>query len=316
MDKNELLKTIESYSSIVLFGHIRPDGDCFGAQVAMKLAINANYPFKKVFLVGSGMEKMSDFLCHYDKVDDKTINDSLGIALDFNDIKRSEDERIINCKQIIVIDHHNKVEESMKYFSSYIIDKNYSSCSSLLFDLFKKWNFKLNKSICEALFFGIASDTNRFLYLEKDFRSFYIAGELIKQGIDCAKIYGYLQSTDEKSLKIKGYILSNYKVFSNKIIYCFVDKKTLDKLHYDDYVGHYVNLLANVDDYEVWALFVETNNHKLICELRSKEKKIVDVAKNYGGGGHDLACGMSLNFDNGTIDDILNKILDTLEREP
>ena len=79
-------------------------------------------------------------------------------------------------------------------------------------------------------------------------------------------------------------------------------------MHYDDYVGHYVNLLANVDDYEVWALFVESNNHKLICELRSKEKKIVDVAKNYGGGGHDLACGMSLNFDNGTIDDILNKM--------
>ena len=44
--KSKILETIEQYDSIVLYGHVNPDGDSFGSQIAMKAMLNENYPNK------------------------------------------------------------------------------------------------------------------------------------------------------------------------------------------------------------------------------------------------------------------------------
>ena len=41
--------------------------------------------------------------------------------------------------------------------------------------------------------------------------------------------------------------------------------------------------------------FIEEDDGSILVELRSKEKSIVDVARKYGGGGHALACGCTLD---------------------
>ena len=49
-------------------------------------------------------------------------------------------------------------------------------------------------------------------------------------------------------------------------------------------------------------------------ELRSKKISIVDIARKYGGGGHALACGCTLNsFEEADL--ILNDLDTILEKE-
>ena len=40
----EILKTIEAYNRILVHGHIRPDGDCYGSQFGLAEIIKENYP--------------------------------------------------------------------------------------------------------------------------------------------------------------------------------------------------------------------------------------------------------------------------------
>ena len=64
--------------------------------------------------------------------------------------------------------------------------------------------------------------------------------------------------------------------------------------------------MADTKEIKIWANFTyERDKDTILCEFRSKEIPIVEVAKKYGGGGHLLACGCTLN-DEKDIKNILN----------
>lgn len=306
--KDKYLKLIESYNSIVIFGHVNPDGDCFASQVALKRVLNINYPFKKVFLAGSGIPSMSDFLSTCDEINDDIISTSLAIAVDFNDINRSEDKRILNAKEVLFIDHHNPFENVLEEFEYTIIDKNYASAATLLYYLFKRWDLKLDVKTYEILFFGVVSDTNRFLFLEDDFKSLKAGYEMMNLGINYAKVYDFTQKTSLTNLNLKGYVLSHYHIFESNILYVVLDDKVLKRFHYHRYPGWLVSCLSNVINYPIWCLFYIKENNKMSIEIRSSNIKVVDVAKKYGGGGHDLACGMTIDYSEENIDMVLNDL--------
>ena len=68
-----ILKQIEKYDSIVIYGHLNPDGDCYGAQVGLKEVILANYPHKKVYVTGTGCPRFFSLIGEMAKVSNETI---------------------------------------------------------------------------------------------------------------------------------------------------------------------------------------------------------------------------------------------------
>ena len=81
---------IKKNDSIVIYGHINPDGDCYGSQVGLKEIILANLPGKQVYITGSGVPPFFDVICKMDEVSDETIKNSLAIIVDGNDLARME----------------------------------------------------------------------------------------------------------------------------------------------------------------------------------------------------------------------------------
>ena len=54
MDKYaEFFKLVERYDSICIFGHVYPDGDCYGSSQGLKALLNYVYPQKKVYVIGT-----------------------------------------------------------------------------------------------------------------------------------------------------------------------------------------------------------------------------------------------------------------------
>ena len=102
----ELRQIIEANDSIVIFGHIFPDGDCYGSQIGLRELLRLNYPNKKVYAVGSGLRRFFGLMGEMDKVSDDVIKNSLAILVDGNDCSRMEDARVSTAKEFIKIDHH------------------------------------------------------------------------------------------------------------------------------------------------------------------------------------------------------------------
>ncbi len=73
---------IEKYDTIIIHGHIRPDGDCIGTQYGLYYLIKDNYPHKKVYITGETSEFIS-FIGRPALVDESLFQDALSICVDY-----------------------------------------------------------------------------------------------------------------------------------------------------------------------------------------------------------------------------------------
>ena len=294
MEEKDLLNKIKQYQTICIFGHISPDGDCYGAQTSLKSFIKEIYPHKDVFILGSGFTRAIPYFDKMDVVEDNVFKEALAILVDCSDLERVEDKRINLCKEICKIDHHLGSEE--KKFSTINIS-NIKACSAsqMVGEFIINNGYTLSKNVAERIFLGIITDSNRFQYLSSCKNLFLLMDKIMLANIDYQKIYDFLYESDERSTRAKGYISYYFKTYK-KIAYIILDKKTLKKLNINyNYASSLVNCLSLMKEYPVWVSFAENEDGLIRVEMRSKSFDVQQVAILYNGGGHLNASGCRLS---------------------
>ena len=101
----KILNKIKEYETIIIHGHKRPDGDCYGAQFGLKNIIKESFPDKNVYVVGQRSEFV-DFVGKMDEISNETYQNALSIVVDTAVEDRISDERYTLGKEVIKIDHH------------------------------------------------------------------------------------------------------------------------------------------------------------------------------------------------------------------
>ena len=46
---DEILNKIKEYNTIIIHGHIRPDGDCLGSQLGLRQSLRLTFPEKDIY---------------------------------------------------------------------------------------------------------------------------------------------------------------------------------------------------------------------------------------------------------------------------
>ena len=213
----QLRKIIEENDSIVIFGHIYPDGDCYGSQIGLRELLRLNYPKKQVYAVGSGLQRFFKLMGKMDLVSDETISNSLAILLDGNDVSRMEDQRVSKAKAFIKIDHH--IENYRFTEGPFVIDTSANSTCEMIVKMAQESCWRINPTIANALFLGILTDSGRFQYIEDFPTAFHEAAWLCENGANPKAINDFLNITNEASLIFKGYVYTNYKKSKHGVIY-------------------------------------------------------------------------------------------------
>ncbi|MBR5601429.1 MAG: bifunctional oligoribonuclease/PAP phosphatase NrnA, partial [Clostridia bacterium] len=79
----QIFDKIEQYDRIMLFRHVRVDGDCVGATKGLKAIIKLTWPEKEVYIIDGQTSDFLAFLGEDDApVDDALYEDALAIVLD------------------------------------------------------------------------------------------------------------------------------------------------------------------------------------------------------------------------------------------
>ena len=150
-----IIDTIEKYDSIVIFGHINPDGDCYGSAVALKRIFSLKYPEKHFYITGSGLPRFFEVLMPMDDVSDEIISNSLALLVDANDLMRMEDQRIHNCKAFVKIDHH--VDTGSFTEGPSVVDEDANSTCDMIVQMIAEQNLPIDSLVANALYFCIVS---------------------------------------------------------------------------------------------------------------------------------------------------------------
>lgn len=290
---DDILILINQYDSIVIFGHLNPDGDCYGSQLGLKDVILANFPNKKVYVTGSGCPWYYPEFPKMDKVSDEVIANSLAIIVDGNDLGRMEDSRVFNAKAFAKIDHH--IDTGSFTEGPSVVDENANSACDIIAGLVMDYNLKITPAGANALYLGIITDSARFQFVNDYVQTFERVKFLCTKGAKPNMISKLINRTTEGALSAKGYIMSNYQKTKEGVIYIILDKETIHKIGVTtNQVSGLVNLLGNVDGYPIWCMFAEYDDGKVRCEFRSNGPEVQPVAASIGGGGHAMASGCQL----------------------
>ena len=137
----QIRKKIEEANSIIVVGHIRPDGDCYGSQIALKESIKANYKDKKVYIVGNGLPFFFKTFGRMDEITPEIAKESLVIIVDVCEHHRIDSELVKEySKDIVVIDHHI-VADPIPYES--VVDENACSTCELITNMVMECGWKI-----------------------------------------------------------------------------------------------------------------------------------------------------------------------------
>lgn len=290
----KILEKIKEFDTIIIHGHVNPDGDCIGSQYGLKYLIEETFPNKKVIISGS-TSKYVLFLGSPTILEDESIfENALSICVDCPVYERLSDNRVNKAKYSIKIDHHNDYNEYCDYE---YIDSVAPSCTQIITEFYKMFSdeLKMSEKAATALYVGMLTDTGRFSHGNISPKTFECASTLLSHGVNLEFVNNSLSLETEGALRLKGYCLNNFKVTENGFAYITLKYDEFNKFGVGEEVASsLVTSISTMKECPVWALIIE-NKEKIRLRLRSRGPAINELASKYNGGGHKLASGGTLN---------------------
>ena len=293
-DIKEIFNLIKKYDTITIFGHINPDGDCYGSSLALRELIRLNFPRKKVFSLAGSLPQLENRLAKQDILeDDEVIKNSLAILVDVSETERVSDQRVTLAKQIIKIDHHI---ESRPFYGLKWVDETAIAACQMIVEMAFAYKLKMNKLIAELLYLGICTDSGRFRYQPTNAKTHRIVANLYDYGVETESIFRILYLSEEAYVKYQALLISKFKRTEHNVIYCCADVEDYTQfgLRFEQ-ISKNVNVIGNIRGCPAWILFTRSPENFIRVEFRSQGVNVQKVAAKYGGGGHIRAAGARLD---------------------
>ncbi|QWB96091.1 bifunctional oligoribonuclease/PAP phosphatase NrnA [Mycoplasmatota bacterium] len=295
--KKEILKTIESYETIIIHRHARPDMDAIGSQVGLSTLLKENYPSKNIYVVGD-LNDMS-YKATMDNISNEIYDDALAIITDVAVTHMISDERYALAKERIIIDHHTN-ETNVEDVKIFYRDDSFASACEMIIDLAKSAKYDISSEAATYLYGGMVTDTGRFMFLKEATKTFKLAAYITKFNPNIKDFYNYIYTEPLKKRKVKN-MFSHFELTKHNVAYRKNTHQTIldSGLDFQSVSRGMVNQMAGIKEVPIWANFTEDiEKDAIIGEFRARGITIVDIAKKYGGGGHNEACGATLqNWD-------------------
>lgn len=297
MIQTKILDAIQTYDTIIIHRHVKPDPDALGSQGGLAAAIRAAYPNKQVYLVGGAVGDL-DWLSTMQDVPDATYAGALVIVCDTADRPRIADDRFDRGAMLIKIDHHPNDDA---YGDLQWVDEEASSVSEMIYDLIQASDHRLFLTAASArlLYTGIVGDTGRFRFNNTTPHTLAAAARLTEEDFDPADLNNRMNAMTFAQAKLQSYIFDHMTISPAGAATVTIPLAVTQQLGLaTDEVHAAVGTPGRLGEVIAWALFVEQEGEPYRVNLRSKGPVINGLAKAHRGGGHPLASGAKAEDEN------------------
>lgn len=314
---DEICKVIKAKRKFYIIGHIRPDGDCIGTQLALYHFLTSLGKTVRAFNRGPISEN-TKFLKGIENIE--PMYDLSFIPDVFIYVDTSSPDRVYNGFEpngfIINIDHHytNSNFGNINY-----IDTTVSAAGEQIFHILKHYNFAITPDIAECLYLAIVTDSGAFRYSTTTYKTFEIAAELTKYGAVPSKIATeFFDTISTPAVYLISQVLSNlHYVCNGKLCWSEITQSMFEIAGGEEYEPEgLVSKLRAIKGVEVGILLYEIKEGGIRVSLRSKGTINVGVlAEQLGGGGHPNASGIYIKGNYETLKNhIINETVNYIDK--
>ena len=314
----EIAAVLRERNSFVVMSHVRPDGDALGCELAMALCLQQLGKEVTVWNEDGMLDKLA-FLPGAElvaKPPAEPLEFDVAIALD-----TAVHDRVGTCRAAVKradtwinIDHH---VTNNHYGDLAYVDPSAPATGQILYELFRQNELPLTYGMADNLFVAISTDTGSFQYPNTTARTYEIAADLIRAGVNVGDLSQKLyESYPRRRLELLRALLNVMRLTANDRVASFtLSLATARELGAkpEDNEG-LIDTIRAIEGVVVAAFIEELPEQMVRISLRSKEKRI-DVSKicgQFGGGGHTLAAGARIK---GTLQEVEEQVLAAIARE-
>ena len=312
--RDQVLSELREADKLVVVAHENPDGDAIGSLVAMRailteigkdcvMFIDARdlpLPQEYSFLPLDGLvsEPPAD-------VADRTI-----VFLDCGNIDRNPAEAFRQTRphppHILNIDHHH---DNTHFGTVNLVVPEASCTAEIVWDLMNDLGVAATRTIADALYVGLITDTGRFMYENTGIQAHLMAADLIGAGVDVHAIYRHVyEGVPYGKLALLARGLTNVQRFDDgRLTITDLSVGDFSASHAEEsYSEGLIDHLRAVEGTRLAALVRDRlgspgNGGSRKVSLRAGDDAIdvSAIARAQGGGGHRQAAGFStkLSYD-------------------
>ena len=307
---------IREAETIAVCSHINPDGDTLGCAAAMRLALlkmgkivslfcDGKVPDQLEFLPGiretrcpSGDEGPFDLMLSVDASDEARLGKCILLKG--------------KSRHTAQIDHH---ESNPLFMEVNSVDEDAPAACLMIREQIAALGVEIDRDIAVCLYTGISTDTGNFAFASTNAECFDAMSELMKAGLPIAELNRILfRDRAMPQVRLMGRALASLQYYENGRIALITltqeDFRQCGAL--SEHADTIVNLGLDTVGTRMALMARETGDGSVKFSLRAKEPdSIVDIARQFGGGGHAQAAGISMQ---GTLESTVGKVLDVMIR--
>jgi phosphoesterase RecJ-like protein len=303
IDWNPFAEFIRNHRRFVLTTHVRPDGDGLGSMLALADCLRRNG--KDVRLtVASKLPPRYDFLDpdrhvrQFAEPGDSYRDVDAAIVLDTGTWNQLGDFgallKSLNVPKV-VIDHHMTQDD---LGATRFVDTTAEATGRLIHEAITALGGPLSNEAAHCLFIAVAMDTGWFRHSNTTPATYSLAAELTRAGACPTSAYEalYERSTLAR-LRLTGLVLDRLELTHNgRVAHTSIlrdDYEATGALPQDS--EDLINYPRSIAGVEVGLMFMEQPRGGVKVSFRSRRVDVAKVAEQFGGGGHKLASGATLN---------------------
>jgi len=296
----------------MITSHIRPDGDGLGSGLALYWMLLSLGKEADVVL-RDRVPPAYNVLPGSDRVlvqDDVTHRYDAAFIIECSDVDRPGLPSLAN-QFVVNIDHHSTTEA---FGDINWIDATSAAVGEMIYNLCKALGVEVTKEIAECIYTALLTDTGSFHFSNTTERTLKIASELVRRGVEPARISQALfYSYPFSKIKLMGRVLAAIeRDESGRIAWVTMDRETMYEADAcEEDADGIVNHALSVGDVDAVAFFKEISPGAYRVSLRSKGKNnVAKVAERFGGGGHRNAAGCRIE---GEFEEVKKRVIEGLQ---
>lgn len=314
---DEIAEELMRLDDFIICGHVNPDGDCLGSQLALmhalrKLGKNAHcvraraddLPLNLMFMPGMNEVIHSAAYDDYPRVFiavDVPTPDRLGSA-----------ERLHRtAKYTFTIDHH-ACDKSMAAYN--YVEPEAPATALLIWEIAKRMN-AVDEKVAQCALTGLITDTGRFAYQNTNAESFRAAAEMMEAGADPALVNReFFQNRSLPSIRLERIVLERMQLFvDDEFAFCYLTMEDFKECKASKPDAEMlIDTLRNIRGVRVALILRQEHQLKIRGSLRAKDDTdVAQVARYFGGGGHRAAAGFTYE---GTLNEATVQVLSVVRR--
>lgn len=307
----------------VICGHVSPDGDCIGSQLALMHALRSLGKRATCVLAEENgcIDDAFSFLPGIDGfIPPSAYTGAVGVfvGVDVPTVARIGDAAVLHERAAfkVTIDHH-AVESTMA--DLVYVDPDAAATAGLVWELAGHLMERRDERVATCAYTGLVTDTGRFQYQNTDAAALAAASEMVGAGTDPA--------------------LVAREVFQNRrLASILLESRAVERMCFSDDGAAVVSWLSRGDFEELDALKPDAEpiinslrsvkGVRVACMLREQDQAVrgslrakddTDVsglARRFGGGGHRAAAGFTLKMELGEAVQTVLAAISELVAEP